>query len=49
MIVGATPETDYQILHLSESLYKKYSLKRVFFSAYMPVSDNPLLLSLIHI
>lgn len=41
MIVGATPETDYQILHLSESLYKKYSLKRVFFSAYMPVSDNP--------
>ena len=43
MIVGATPETDYQILRLSESLYKKYSLKRVFFSAYMPVSDNPLL------
>jgi putative DNA modification/repair radical SAM protein len=40
MIVGASPETDYQILHLSEALYKKYGLKRVFYSAYMPVSDN---------
>ncbi len=43
MIIGATPETDYQILNLTESLYKKYTLKRVFFSAYMPVVDNPLL------
>lgn len=37
MIIGATPETDYQILNLSAALYKKYRLKRVFFSAYMPV------------
>lgn len=37
MIIGASPETDYQILNLSASLYKKYNLKRVFFSAYMPV------------
>ncbi len=37
MIVGATPESDLQILHLTEALYRKYSLKRVFFSAYMPV------------
>ena len=43
MIVGATPESDYQILQLTAALYKKYSLKRVFFSAYIPVSDNPLL------
>ncbi len=43
MIIGATPETDYQILNLSSALYQKYKLKRVFFSAYMPVSDNPLL------
>lgn len=43
MIVGATPDTDYQILNLTEGLYKNYRLKRVFFSAYMPVSDNPLL------
>lgn len=43
MIVGATPDTDYRILHLSESLYKKYKLKRVFYSAYIPVADHSLL------
>lgn len=43
MIVGASPETDFQILRLSESLYQKYSLKRVFFSAYIPTVENPLL------
>ncbi|MGI6665436.1 MAG: putative DNA modification/repair radical SAM protein [Christensenellaceae bacterium] len=37
IIIGATPETDHAILQLTEGLYKKYSLKRVFFSAYMPV------------
>lgn len=37
MIVGATPDTDYQILNLTAGLYKKYQLKRVFFSAYLPV------------
>ncbi|HHU05131.1 MAG TPA: putative DNA modification/repair radical SAM protein [Clostridiales bacterium] len=40
IIVGATPETDYQILNLSAALYKKYGLKRVFFSAYMPVVEH---------
>jgi len=43
MIIGATPDSDYQILNLTEGLYKKYQLKRVFFSAYMPVVNNPLL------
>ncbi len=43
MIIGATPETDFQILRLTESLYEKYKLKRVFYSAYMPVSDSALL------
>ena len=43
MIVGATPETDYQILRLTEGLYQKYSLKRVFFSAYIPVAEDTLL------
>ncbi|MBP2639312.1 MAG: putative modification/repair radical protein [Firmicutes bacterium] len=43
MIIGATPDTDFQILNLTESLYKKYKLKRVFFSAYMPVADNAML------
>lgn len=37
MIVGASPETDHDILHLTSSLYRKYSLKRVYYSAYMPV------------
>lgn len=40
MIVGASPETDYQILHLTEKLYEKYSLKRVFYSAYIPVAED---------
>ncbi|HBT64472.1 MAG TPA: putative DNA modification/repair radical SAM protein [Ruminococcaceae bacterium] len=43
MIIGATPDTDWQILRLSESLYKKYSLKRVFYSAYIPVGNHSLL------
>ena len=43
MIIGASPETDYQILNLTESLYQRYQLKRVFFSAYIPVAQNPLL------
>lgn len=43
MIVGATPDTDYQILHLTESLYQKYQLKRVYFSAYVPVVEDSLL------
>ncbi len=43
MIIGATPETDRHILTLSEALYKKFSLKRVYYSAYIPVGTNPLL------
>ncbi len=39
MIVGATPETDKQIMSLSEGLYRKYNLKRVFYSAYIPVGN----------
>lgn len=43
MIVGATQESDYQILRLTQGLYQQYALKRVFFSAYIPVSGSPLL------
>lgn len=43
MIIGATPDTDYQILNLTEGLYRKYSLKRVFYSAYTPVIEDSLL------
>ena len=40
MIIGATPENDRRILQLSEGLYHKYSLKRVFYSAYIPVVQD---------
>ena len=46
MIIGATPETDRHILNLTEGLYNKYNLKRVFFSAYLPVVSDSLLPSL---
>ena len=40
MIIGATPETDYQILRVTEDLYKKFDLKRVYFSAFVPVNED---------
>ena len=43
LIVGATDDSDRHILHLTESLYSRYRLKRVFYSAYVPVVENPLL------
>lgn len=42
LIVGATSDTDFQVLKLTENLYKNNSkLKRVYYSAYMPVNDDP--------
>ena len=40
MIIGATPETDYQIIRVAESLYQKFELKRVFYSAFVPVNED---------
>ena len=40
MIIGATPESDFQILTLSAALYQTLGLKRVFFSAYVPVVSD---------
>ena len=40
MIIGATPESDYQILKVTESLYQKFELKRVFYSAFVPVVED---------
>lgn len=43
LIVGATPETDRKIISLTEAFYKKFNMKRVYFSAFVPVnSDNRL-------
>ncbi|MBQ7642580.1 MAG: hypothetical protein IJS67_01640, partial [Clostridia bacterium] len=44
MIVGASPETDGHIVRLAEGLYKKFSLKRVYFSSYVPTNFNSTLL-----
>lgn len=43
MIIGATPDSDFHILRLTQSLYDRYRLKRVFFSAYIPVAEHALL------
>ena len=40
MIIGATPETDYQILNVAQSLYEKFELKRVFYSAFVRVNED---------
>ncbi len=43
LIVGASPEDDRRIIALSHGLYRKFSLKRVYYSAYIPVNPDPLL------
>ena len=40
MIVGATPDTDYEIMQVSQALYDNFSLKRVFYSAYVAVNED---------
>ncbi len=40
MIIGATPESDYQILSVAEALYNKFDLKRVFYSAYVALNED---------
>lgn len=40
LIIGASPESDHHILQLSKSLYQKFDLKRIFFSAYVPVVED---------
>ena len=46
MIIGATPENDYQILNVAENLYQKFGLKRVFYSAFVNVTGDKALPSL---
>ena len=40
MIIGATPETDFQIMQVTQSLYQKFELKRVFYSAFVHVNED---------
>ncbi len=41
LIVGATRDNDMNILTLSEALYKQFKLKRVYYSAYIPIASHP--------
>lgn len=43
MIIGASQETDYQLIQVAEALYRSFDLKRVFYSAFVKVNDDPLL------
>ncbi|MDR1740727.1 MAG: putative DNA modification/repair radical SAM protein [Synergistaceae bacterium] len=40
LIIGATPDSDRAIIRLSEALYGRFGLKRVYYSAYMPVNEG---------
>ena len=40
MVIGATPESDFQILKLSDGFYKHFNLKRVYYSGYVPISND---------
>lgn len=46
LIVGATPDSDRTILHLTQALYRSVNLKRVYYSAYIPMLKGPNLPSL---
>lgn len=43
MIIGATPETDYEIVHMAETMYRQFDLKRVFYSAFINTTGDSLL------
>lgn len=40
MIVGASQDSDLAILHTTQALYQNFGLKRVYFSAYVPVNQD---------
>ena len=40
MIVGASGESDYTLIHTAQRLYQRYDLKRVFYSAYIPINED---------
>lgn len=43
MIVGASGESDYEIVHMAEAMYRKFDLKRVFYSAFVNTTKDPAL------
>ncbi len=43
LIIGATPDSDYKIMALAENMYDRLSMKRVYYSAYVPLNQDTLL------
>lgn len=41
MIIGASNETDFDLIRTTESLYRSFDLKRVFYSGYIPLNEEP--------
>lgn len=44
MVIGATPESDFEIMHAANTFYKAYNLKRVYYSGYIPINNTHSLL-----
>lgn len=44
MVIGATPENDFEIMSVADNFYKNYNLKRVYYSGYIPISNDHSLL-----
>ena len=40
MVIGATPENDWEIMSVADEFYKKYQLKRVYYSGYIPINNT---------
>ena len=40
MVIGATPETDLEILFMANGFYKKFHMRRVYYSGYVPISND---------
>ncbi|MFD1140986.1 putative DNA modification/repair radical SAM protein [Larkinella insperata] len=40
MVIGATPESDQQILGMADQFYRQMNLKRVYYSGYVPISED---------
>lgn len=43
MIIGASNETDLELIRTTQALYQSFDLKRVFYSAYIPINDDDIL------
>jgi putative DNA modification/repair radical SAM protein len=40
MVIGATPETDFEIMNVAKTFYEDYKLKRVYYSGYIPINNE---------